>query len=437
MNKVAIYTFGCKLNQYETAVIREMFLARDFKIVKFSEKADVYVINSCSVTNRADYKSREFIRKANKINPDAIFIVIGCSVENYPEKLKKINFIDYLVGTGDKLNFFRENIPYLKKQSETVLLDNQPPESNNPTGFRIEHFLEHTRAFIKVQDGCNYNCSYCCVRLARGKSRSRNPEEIISEVNTLIKNGYREIVLTGVNLGLFGKDLDRDIDFTKLIRLILDSTFLERLRISSIDPDDLDDDFIKLFSHYPERLAPHLHISMQSLSDTVLKRMNRRNSAQDIKNLVSKLKQIQPDINIGGDIIVGFPGETDDEFNETLIRLSDWDINYFHVFSYSIRENTPAAVMKPQVNGTVKNQRSRTLKQLDKNKRKKFIEQFLNKPLRFLIEKRLTSTGDLIGVSGNYISAKFPGKKNNEKLYNIFVKGRITNSDPVQAEIIK
>ncbi len=433
MKQVAFYTFGCKLNQYETAVLSELFIKHEYEVVNFSKSSDIYIINSCSVTNKADYKAREFIRKARKNNPDAIFIIIGCSVENYPEKFDKLDFIDYLIGTGDKLQFFLENIETLQKNSSTVFINKHEPEFNKPEDFALSKFLNHTRAFLKIQDGCNYACTYCAVRLARGMSRSKPVSNIIEEINNLISNGYKEIVLTGVNLGLYGLDLNQKLNFAELLKVILSKTDIKRLRISSIDPEDVNDDLIEIFKKFPDRLCRHLHISIQSLSDKILVSMKRRNSVNDIINLIAKLKKESPEINIGGDIIVGFPGETEELFLKTLNTLKNIDINYLHIFPYSRREKTIAADLPDQVNGEEKIRRVKILRKLNQEKKDNFSNRFTNFKLNFLIENRLSKSGNLIGISDNYLSVEF--NSTNKEYFNQVVEGVIISINPLKGKL--
>ncbi len=433
MKQVAFYTFGCKLNQYETAILSELFIKHEYEVVNFSKSADIYIINSCSVTNKADYKAREFIRKARKNNPNAIFIIIGCSVENYPEKFDKLDFIDYLIGTGDKLQFFLKNIETLQKNTPTVFVNKHKPEFNNPGDFALSKFLNHTRAFLKIQDGCDYACTYCAVRLARGRSRSKPVSNVIEEINNLISNGYKEIVLTGVNLGLYGLDLNQKLNFAELLKIILSKTDLKRLRISSIDPEDVNDNLIGIFNKFPDRLCRHLHISMQSLSDKILVSMKRRNSVNDIINLSAKLKKEIPEINIGGDIIIGFPGETENLFLETLNTLKNIDINYLHIFPYSRREKTIAADLPDQVNGEEKIRRVKILRKLNQEKKDNFSTRFTNFKLNFLIENRLSKSGNLIGISDNYLSVEF--NSTNKEYFNQVVEGAIISINPLKGKL--
>ncbi|HDS09438.1 MAG TPA: MiaB/RimO family radical SAM methylthiotransferase, partial [Firmicutes bacterium] len=394
----------------------------------------IYIVNSCTVTNRADYKSREYIRKAYKLNSKAIFIVIGCSVENYTEKYFGLDFIDYLIGTGDKIEFFKENLTRLKKQKTVQIIKNTPPESNHPDSTVISSFRGHTRSFIKIQDGCNFDCSYCAVRLARGKSRSKNPDIVLSEISELANRGFKEVVLTGVHVGLYGLDLKNRIEFPSLIKLILDRTEIERLRISSIDPEDVNESLLNLFHTYPGRLCRHLHISFQSLSDKILKLMKRRNTSGEIIETITKIKTEIPFINIGGDFITGFPGESEEYFYETYNRLRENEINYFHVFPYSVRENTPAAVFKDQVDGEVKNERVKMLRNLNREKRTSFLNELRDIELPFLIEPPVHNSEIPKGISDNYLRVPFPMAT--ERDYNLIKKAKITSANPLTGALV-
>ncbi len=434
MARAAFYTFGCKVNQCETESLIELFINHGFSITDFNNSADIYIVNSCTVTNKADYKSREFIRRAYRLNPNAVFIVIGCSVENYPEKFSDLKFIDYLIGTGNKMEFFKNNLPNITKQPETKIIKSEPPEYNAPVETVLTAFRGHTRSFIKIQDGCNYQCTYCAVRLARGKSRSKNPDFILNEINNLVRNGFKEIVISGVHLGLYGKDLSEDINLNSLIMLILKETPVQRIRISSIDPEDLNDTFIELFKSFPEQLCRHLHISFQSFSDKILSAMKRRNTKKQISNIIFKLREAVPLINIGGDIIVGFPGESENEFLETYNTLSELDINYFHIFPYSKKEGTPAAQFNPQVHGKIKSSRAVLLKELNRKKRTEFIQRLKNIELPFLIEIPPSGADTPKGISDNYLRVAFPGI--NPSNYNKIIRGKITKTAPLTGSVI-
>ena len=391
MKKIAIATLGCKVNKYDSAVIHKLLEGAEYSFVPFDQQADIYIVNTCTVTKRADYQSRQLIRRSHRLNQDALIIVTGCYAQRAPQEIKEIQGVDYTVGVGEK--------------GRIVDLINGSPgkEVSSEITNDIPAFPEHTRAFLKVQDGCDSYCSYCVVPYARGRSKSLQKEETIRNISKLTELGYREIVLTGIHLGSYGWDLMPPTRLSNLLRSIEHEGISCRIRLSSIEPTEFDDDLIDLISSSPI-ICNHLHIPLQSGADEVLKRMNRPYSSELFKELVKKLVSAIPDLNIGVDVIVGFPGESHENFTNTVSVIEELPIGYLHVFPYSRRPGTPAADFPDQVDSkTIKN-RGKILRGIGNRKREEFYRRFLGKRLSVLIEsKRDVDTKYLKGFSRNYI----------------------------------
>ena len=391
MKKIAIATLGCKVNKYDSAVIHKLLEGAEYSFVPFDQQADIYIVNTCTVTKRADYQSRLLIRRSHRLNQDALIIVTGCYAQRAPQEIKEIQGVDYTVGVGEK--------------GRIVDLINGSPgkEVSSEITNDIPAFPEHTRAFLKVQDGCDSYCSYCVVPYARGRSKSLQKEETIRNISKLTELGYREIVLTGIHLGSYGWDLMPPTRLSNLLRSIEHEGISCRIRLSSIEPTEFDDDLIDLISSSPI-ICNHLHIPLQSGADEVLKRMNRPYSSELFKELVKKLVSAIPDLNIGVDVIVGFPGESHENFTNTVSVIEELPIGYLHVFPYSRRPGTPAADFPDQVDSkTIKN-RGKILRGIGNRKREEFYRRFLGKRLSVLIEsKRDVDTKYLKGFSRNYI----------------------------------
>jgi len=391
LKKIAIATLGCKVNKYDSAVIHKLLEGAEYSFVPFDQQADIYIVNTCTVTKRADYQSRQLIRRSHRLNQDALIIVTGCYAQRAPQEIKEIQGVDYTVGVGEK--------------GRIVDLINGSPgkEVSSKITNDIPAFPEHTRAILKVQDGCDSYCSYCVVPYARGRSKSLQKEETIRNISKLTELGYREIVLTGIHLGSYGWDLMPPTRLSNLLRSIEHEGISCRIRLSSIEPTEFDDDLIDLISSSPI-ICNHLHIPLQSGADEVLKRMNRPYSSELFKELVKKLVSAIPDLNIGVDVIVGFPGESHENFTNTVSVIEELPIGYLHVFPYSRRPGTPAADFPDQVDSkTIKN-RGKILRGIGNRKREEFYRRFLGKRLSVLIEsKRDVDTKYLKGFSRNYI----------------------------------
>ncbi len=398
--KVAFLTLGCKVNQYETEAMTELFLKSDYNIVDSDEFADVYVINTCTVTNLSDKKSRQFIRRSKKRNSKAIIAVVGCYSQVSPDEISEIEEVDIILGT-DNRNKLVEICEDFMKDKHKVNLVTDIMEVREFEELRIDDVEGKTRAFLKVQDGCNQYCSYCIIPYARGSIRSRKMDSIVKEVKRLAEAGFKEVVLTGIHIASYGKDLGskRLID---LIEAIHDTEGLERIRLGSLEPTLITDEFMERLSAL-DKVCNHFHLSLQSGSDTVLKRMNRKYTTAEYKIIVDIIKYHMSDVAFTTDIIVGFPEETEQEFLETYEFVKTIGFSKVHVFQYSPRKGTPAAEMK-QLDGNIKHDRSKRLIDLSDCLSQKFNEQFVGKELDVLFENKSKYKNNHIeGYTTNYI----------------------------------
>ena len=404
MKKVAFYTLGCKVNQYETEAMLEMFEKEGYEQVSNEDYADVYVINTCTVTHMSDRKSRQYVRRMRKKNPDAIIAVVGCYSQVSPEEILEIEEVNLVMGTNERRTIVNE----IKKLEA---LEGEKKASTVDDIMKVRAFEEieisqsngRTRAFMKIQDGCDRFCTYCIIPYARGgKVRSRDMESIINEAKTLAENGYEEVVLTGIHVASYGKDIkDENVTLLDVIKKINEIDGIKRIRTSSVEPILFTDEFVNEVSKM-EKVMPHYHLSLQSGCDETLKRMNRRYTTAEYKEIVDKLRREIPDVAITTDVIVGFPGETEEEFEQTYNFLKDIELSQMHIFKYSPRKGTKAADMDNQVNPQVKHERSEKLLQLNKDNFKKFASRMLNKEFDVLFEQ---SIGDnkYEGLTPNYL----------------------------------
>ena len=368
MKKVAFYTLGCKVNQYETEAMLEMFEKDGYEQVGSEDYADVYVINTCTVTHMSDRKSRQYIRRMKKKNPDAIIAVVGCYSQVSPEEILEIDEVNLVMGTNERRDIVKE----IKKLE---VVEGEKKASTVDDIMKVRAFEEieisqsngRTRAFMKIQDGCDRFCTYCIIPYARGgKVRSRDMESIVNEAKTLAENGYEEVVLTGIHVASYGKDLkDEDTKLLDVIKQINNIEGIKRIRTSSVEPILFTDEFVSEVSKM-EKVMPHYHLSLQSGCDETLKRMNRRYTTAQYKEIVDKLRKEIPNVAITTDVIVGFPGETEEEFEKTYNFLKDIELSQMHIFKYSPRKGTKAADMENQVSPQIKHERSEKLLQLNK-----------------------------------------------------------------------
>ena len=400
MKKVAFYTLGCKVNQYETEAMLELFEKEGYEKAETEDYADVYVINTCTVTHMSDRKSRQYIRRMKKKNPDAIIAVVGCYSQVSPEEILSIDEVNLVMGTNDRKKIVEE----VKK------IDASRKVSTVDDIMKVKAFEEieinktngKTRAFMKIQDGCDRYCSYCIIPYARGRVRSRDLESIVKEVENLASNGYKEVVLTGIHVASYGKDIkDSDIKLIDVIKQINDIEGIERIRLSSVEPILFTDEFVEAVSTM-DKVCPHYHLSLQSGCDETLKRMRRRYTTEEYKAIVDRLRAAIPNVSITTDVIVGFPGETNEEFDKTYEFLKDIELTHMHVFKYSPRKGTPAATMENQVDPSTKHDRSEKLLQLNEENFNKFGQKMLDKEFNVLFEQKV-GDNKYEGLTENYV----------------------------------
>lgn len=418
MKSVAFHNLGCKVNGYEMDVMQQMLQEKGYKVVPFDAKADIYIINTCTVTNIADRKSRQMLHRAKKLNPESVVVAVGCYVQAGTEDVLKDLSIDLAVGNNRK----KDLIPILEEylagrdesgqamegdktlQGKTIIDINHTDEYED---MRLEHTAEHTRAFIKVQDGCNQFCSYCIIPYARGRIRSRDEKDVLDEIVGLAKNGYREVVITGIHLSSYGMTQGNDFADSRLLDLIqkIDKVEgIERIRLGSLEPRIITREFAKGLAQCG-KVCPHFHLSLQSGSDTVLKRMNRKYSAEEYYEKVCMLREFFDNPAITTDVIVGFPGETNEEYAETKEFLTKVGFYEMHIFKYSKRKGTPAATMEGQVDESIKSTRSNELISLGETLSAKYREEYLHKNVEVLFEeeKEIDGRKYQIGHTKEYI----------------------------------
>ncbi len=421
--KVACYTLGCKVNQYETQVMTEALVREGFQAVNFTEAADLYVINSCSVTNRSNYQSRQAVRRAIHCNPNAFIIATGCYAQQNPPALRRIAGIDLILGNAEKGYISSYVTPGCQKLAQPqVLINTQPARPFLP----ITYFQHHTRPFVKIQDGCNFFCSYCIIPYLRGRSVSRPPRRVMQQLRSLIAAGYQEIVLVGIHLGMYGKELPGQVSLTSLLKSIIKLPGLGRIRLGSMGPAEFTEELMELLGS--PKICPHLHISLQSADDEILQRMNRRYKAADYRQLIERLVTRLPDAAIGADVIVGFPGENEAGFQRTYQLLQEVPLAYLHIFTYSPRPGTKAATFPDQINGKLKKEHYALLRALSEQKSLQFRQRYLNKTRETLIlnEKKETY---LVGLTDNYIKIFLPDA---EQLVNKLIPAKITHLESQQ-----
>lgn len=400
MKTVAFHTLGCKVNTYESNAMLKIFNEAGYQEVDFKQVADVYVINTCTVTNTGDSKSRQMIRKAIRKNPKATICVVGCYSQTAPEEIEKIEGVGVVLGTQYRSDIVKYVDEHLETGEMVIKVDNVM-NLRKFEDLNIDRF-KNTRAFLKIQDGCNNFCTYCIIPYARGRVRSRQKESVLNQAQRLVDNGYVEIVLTGIHTAGYGEDLD-DYSFYELLVDLVKIKGLKRLRISSIETSQISDEIIDLIGSN-EIIVDHLHVPLQAGSDATLKRMNRKYTTAEYLEKINKIRSYLPNIAFTTDVIVGFPGETDEEFEETYNFIKQVNYSELHVFPYSPRKNTPAAKVKDQVNDQIKHERANRLLQLSKELNHEFALKQIGKTLKVLFEKR---DGEyLIGHAGDYLKVK-------------------------------
>lgn len=432
MKKVAFYTLGCKLNYSETSTISRMFEEKGYKKVDFTDTPDIFIINTCSVTENADKKCHKIVREARTISPESYVAIIGCYAQLKPKEIAEIPGVDAVLGAAEKFRLVELLDGFVRKPQTEVFAS----EIEQANAFNTSYSLQdRTRTFLKVQDGCDYSCSFCTIPLARGNSRSDSIANIVKTTEGLASTGVREIVLTGVNTGDFGIQKGRRVErFADLIKALDEVAGVDRFRISSIEPNLLTDEIISFVSN-SKRFVPHFHIPLQSGSNKILKLMRRRYQRELYADRIRKIKSLMPHCCIGVDVITGFPGETHEDFLETYQFLNDLNISYLHVFTYSERENTVAATMPHPVPGNQRADRSKMLHILSDKKRRKFYEENLGSTATVLFENDIED-GMMQGFTENYIrvTAKYDPLLINElktvTLTSINNKGLVEVEEP-------
>ena len=416
MPSVGILSLGCKVNTYESEYIRNILEQRGYEIKDFTDKCDIYIINTCTVTNTSDTKSSKMLRRARKENPDAIIVAMGCFIES--NKDNPIPGIDIVIGNRDK-----DKVPdlideYLKNKEKIIRL--YKGRTDIFEDMYITNFPGRTRAFVKIQDGCDNFCSYCIIPFVRGKCRSKDKDKVIEEITTLVNNGYKEVVLTGIHTGSYGRDLD--ISFADLLNEIIKIKGLKRLRISSIEATELNEDILNILKN-SNIIVDHLHIPLQAGSDEILKSMNRKYDLKYFEDKIAEIRSIRPDISITTDIIVGFPGETEELFKETLNTVKRINFSKVHVFPYSERKGTKSERLPNKIPSNIKKDYVKRLIELSKELEIEYASKFIGKELEILVEQ--TKDDFSYGHTSNYLNVKVKGNLPHNEL----IKVKITSVD--------
>lgn len=402
MKKVALHNLGCKVNAYETEAMQEILEQNGYEIVPFEEKADAYIVNTCSVTNMADKKSRQMLHRAKKMNPEAVVIAAGCYVQSAGEELLKDTSVDILIGNNEKVNLpsILEN---WEKEHKPLYVHDLTREHTYEE-LTLSHTAGHTRAFMKIQDGCNQFCTYCIIPYTRGRVRSRRLSDIVAEAGRLAENGYQEVVLTGIHLDSYGTDLEEHENLLTVIQEIAKIDGIKRIRLGSLEPRIMTEKFVAGLAA-EEKLCPHFHLSLQSGCDATLKRMNRRYSAEEFRQCCERLRRHFDDPALTTDVIVGFPGETEEEFTATVEFLKDICFYETHVFKYSRRKGTKADRMPDQIPEQIKNQRSDVLLALTEKNSGEYRKKLLGRTVKVLLEEESTIGGTtyLTGHTREYV----------------------------------
>lgn len=420
MKKAALHNLGCKVNAYETEAMQQILEDAGYEIVPFTERADVYVINTCSVTNMADRKSRQMLHRAKKLNPDAIVVGAGCYVQTKEAQALVDDAIDIVIGNNRKHELLQMLEEYEQSHARAKSIVDINHEKQEYEELFLSRTAEHTRAFIKVQDGCNQFCSYCIIPFARGRVRSRNAKDVLAEIRRLAENGYQEVVLTGIHLSSYGVDIDDNL--LHLIEQVHEVEGIKRIRLGSLEPRIVTEEFVKRLSELP-KICPHFHLSLQSGCDATLIRMNRRYDTEEYEHGCRILRKYFEHPAITTDVIVGFPGETDEEFETTKAYLERIHFYEMHIFQYSKREGTKAAVMPGQIPETFKKQRSEMLLELETRMSKEYRDYYIGKKVEVLLEEPFEWEGKtyFIGYTKEYVKVAYQtdGDKTNQFVLGI------------------
>lgn len=417
--KVAFVSLGCKVNQYETNAMSQEFIAAGYRVVEFDDVADIYIVNTCTVTNIADRKSRQMLRRVKEINPEAVLVATGCYAQVGKEELEKIEDIDLIIGNNEKKDIV-EIIENYQNEKNAIITDVM--HQKEYVEFGTTTYTEKTRAVVKIQDGCDRFCSYCIIPYARGRVRSRKLENIVAEVEQIVDNGIQEIVITGIHIASYGKDFNYEVTMIDLLEALNRIEGLKRIRLGSIEPTIITEEFVNRLSKL-EKVCDHFHLSLQSGCDETLKRMNRRYTCEEFENGTKLLRKAFPNAALTTDVIVGFPGETEEEFNKTYEFLKRIAFYKMHVFKYSQRKGTKAAVMPNQVDGTIKDKRSKALLELSDENEEMYNSKYVGKTVEVLFEEK---DGDFYkGHTTNYIEVFAKG----ENLENQILEVKVTESN--------
>lgn len=433
MKKVAFITLGCKVNQYETNAMTQKFIESGYKVVEHNEKADIYIINTCTVTNMSDRKSRQMLRRVKELNQESVVVACGCYAQVAKNELEKIEEIDLILGNNEKNNIVKYLEEFIENQQKQIEVEDVM-QKREFADFGNVTYTEKTRAVIKVQDGCDRFCSYCIIPYARGRVRSRQSESILSEIRKIAEEGIKEVVITGIHVASYGKDFKEEYKLIDLLEEINKIEGIERIRLGSIEPLLINEVFMKRLIKL-EKICHHFHLSLQSGCDNTLKRMNRRYTTEQFRTIVSILRKYYDDVILTTDIIVGFPGETEEEFNKTYEFLKDMKFYKMHVFKYSPRKGTKAAQMNNQIDGNKKEQRSQKLIELSNDNERKYNKEYIGKNVEVLFEEE--KDGSYKGHTPNYILAYLPKENVRNKIENkiIEVKCIDTKGDHIVVEM--
>ena len=418
--KVAFHTLGCKVNTYETDAMEQMLLSHGYEIVSFENQADIYIINTCSVTNMADRKSRQMLHKAKKKNPNAVVVAAGCYVQAAPKEVLADAGVDLVIGNNRKQDLVQILEDYFKEHREEAVIDINKEQEYE--GLELDFVSDHTRAYIKVQDGCNQFCSYCIIPYTRGRVRSRAKQDVISEIKRIAKNGTKEVVLTGIHLSSYGKDLKNGTDLLDLIKAVHEVDGIQRIRLGSLEPRIITLEFAQELRRL-DKFCPHFHLSLQSGCEATLKRMNRHYTPEEYYEKCELLREVFEHPAITTDVIVGFPGETEEEFEETYRFLEKVNFYEMHVFKYSKRKGTRAAEMENQVPEPKKTKRSNILLELTRECSKRYRSFWIGREVNVLLEEKIVLDGEVytVGHTKEYVKAAVKGEFSS----NTFITGKI------------
>ena len=417
---VALITLGCKVNQYETNAMSQKLIENGYKVVEHTQKADIYIINTCTVTNMSDRKSRQMIRRAKEMNPKAFIIAVGCYVQVSKEEVEKIEEIDLALGNEEKVNIVDYCNKLLEeKDSEKQSAMEDVMQAKEFSEFGETSYTEKTRAVIKIQDGCDRFCSYCIIPYARGRVRSRKPEHIIKEIENIAKQGIKEVVITGIHIASYGKDFRNGYKLIDLLEEINQIEGIERIRLGSIEPLLITEEFVQRLTKL-EKICEHFHLSLQSGCDETLKRMNRRYTIEQFTEIVERLRVAYSNVNLTTDIIVGFPGETEEEFNKTYKFLENIKFYKMHIFKYSQRKGTKAAEMPEQISPEEKEKRSKKLIELSDKNEEEYNKKYIGKTVEVLWEEE--KQGTYKGHTKNYVLVESNSKHQENMLEQVVIK---------------